>query len=148
MCEREKLSKSRRAGQRSGASLQQGSKASRPASTMEGGHPSQTPGCISFEGLRRNNRHLSFISAEQSRGMDYFLSSFFFFLKVLETNDLQYWASLVVLGRYWASPVAQLVKNQPAIQETWVQSLRWEDPLEKGKATHSSILAWRIPWTV
>ena len=77
-----------------------------------------------------------------------FFLRFFFFLKVLETNDLQYWASLVVLGRYWASPVAQLVKNQPAIQETWVQSLRWEDPLEKGKATHSSILAWRIPWTV
>ena len=44
--------------------------------------------------------------------------------------------------------VAQLVKNLPAIQETWVRSLSWEDPLEKGKATHSSILAWRIPWTV
>ena len=44
--------------------------------------------------------------------------------------------------------VAQLVKNPPAIWETWLQSLGWEDPLEKGKATHSSILAWRIPWTV
>ena len=48
----------------------------------------------------------------------------------------------------WASLVAQLVKNSPAMRETWVQSLGWEDPLEKGKATHSSILAWRIPWTV
>ena len=48
----------------------------------------------------------------------------------------------------WASLVAQLVKNPPAIWETWVQYLDWEDPLEKGKATHSSILAWRIPWTV
>ena len=48
----------------------------------------------------------------------------------------------------WASLVAQLVKNSPAMQETWVPSLDWEDPLEKGKATHSSILAWRIPWTV
>ena len=47
----------------------------------------------------------------------------------------------------WASLVAQLIKNLPAIQETWVQSLGWEDPLEKGKATHSSILAWRIPKT-
>ena len=47
----------------------------------------------------------------------------------------------------WASLVAQLVKNPPAMQETWVQSLGWEDPLEKGKATHSSILAWRTPWT-
>ena len=45
-----------------------------------------------------------------------------------------------------ASPVAQMVKNLPAMQETWVWSLGWEDPLEKGKATHSSILAWRIPW--
>ena len=44
----------------------------------------------------------------------------------------------------WASLVVQLVKNPPAMQETWVQSLGWEDPLEKGKATHSSILAWRI----
>ena len=47
----------------------------------------------------------------------------------------------------WASLVAQLVKNPPAVRETWVRSLGWEDPLEKGKATHSSILAWRIPWT-
>ena len=47
-----------------------------------------------------------------------------------------------------ASHVAQLVKNLPAMQETWVQSLGWEDPLEKEKATQSSILAWRIPWTV
>ena len=48
----------------------------------------------------------------------------------------------------WASLVAQLVKNLLATQEIWVQSLGWEDPLEKGKATHSSILVWRIPWTV
>ena len=47
----------------------------------------------------------------------------------------------------WASLVAQTVKNLPAMQETQVQSLSWEDPLEKGIATHSSILAWRIPWT-
>ena len=68
--------------------------------------------------------------------------------------------SIPVSGRYtgegisyllqysWASPVGQLVKNLPTIRETWVQSLGWEDPLEKGKATHSSILAWRIPWTI
>ena len=48
----------------------------------------------------------------------------------------------------WASLVAQLVKNPPAMQETWVRSLDWEDPLKKGKATHSSMLAWRIPRTV
>ena len=43
---------------------------------------------------------------------------------------------------------AQLVKNLPAMRETWVRSLGWEDPLEKEKVTHSSILAWRIPWTI
>ena len=47
----------------------------------------------------------------------------------------------------WASLVAQLIKSLPAIQETLGQSLGWEDPLEKGLATHSSILACRIPWT-
>ena len=47
----------------------------------------------------------------------------------------------------WASLVVQSVKNLPAVQETWVQSLGWEDPLEKEMATHSSILAWKISWT-
>ena len=46
-----------------------------------------------------------------------------------------------------ASLVAQTVKRQPAVQETWVRSLGWEDPLEKAKAPHSSTLAWKIPWT-
>ena len=46
-----------------------------------------------------------------------------------------------------ASLVAQTVKNMPAVQETWVRSLGWGGPLEKGMATHSSILAWRIPWS-
>ena len=48
----------------------------------------------------------------------------------------------------WASLVAQLVKNPPAMWETWIQSLGWEDPLEKGKATYSCYLTWRIPWTI
>ena len=48
---------------------------------------------------------------------------------------------------YWASLVAQSVKSLPAEQETWIQSLSWEDPLEKEMATHSSILAWKISWT-
>ena len=47
----------------------------------------------------------------------------------------------------WVSLVTQTVKNPPAMGETWVQSLGWEDPLEKDMATHSSILAWRLPWT-
>ena len=47
----------------------------------------------------------------------------------------------------WASLIAQSVKNLPAMQETWVQFLGWEDTLEKEKATNSSILAWKIPWT-
>ena len=53
-----------------------------------------------------------------------------------------------VVFNHWAFLVAQLVKNLSAMLETWVRSLDWEDPLEKGKSTHSSILAWRIPWTV
>ena len=48
----------------------------------------------------------------------------------------------------WAYLVAQLIKNLTVMWETWVPSLGWEDPLEKGMATHSSILGWRIPWTV
>ena len=47
----------------------------------------------------------------------------------------------------WASLVSQMVKHQPAVQETWVQSLGQEDPLAKEMVTHSSILAWEIPWT-
>ena len=47
----------------------------------------------------------------------------------------------------WASLVAQEVKNLPAVKEAWVRSLGWKDPLEKGMTIHSSILAWRIPWT-
>ena len=54
---------------------------------------------------------------------------------------------VVISTLFWASLVAQLIKNLPAMWETWVQTLGWEDPLEKGKATHSSILAWRISWT-
>ena len=61
--------------------------------------------------------------------------------KRLTYHNLQYIVS------YWASLVAQLVKNLPAMRETLVRSLHWEDPLEKRMATHSSILAWRIPWT-
>ena len=56
-------------------------------------------------------------------------------------------ASLLKEGeiRDFASLMAQMVKNLPAVQETWVRSLSWEDPLEEGMAVHSSILAWRIP---
>ena len=52
------------------------------------------------------------------------------------------------LQNSWASLVAQLIENPPTILETWVRSLGWEDPMEMGNATHSTILAWRIPWTV
>ena len=50
--------------------------------------------------------------------------------------------------KFFSLFVAQLVKSLPAVQETWIHSLGWEDPLGKGKGTQSSILAWRIPWTV
>ena len=51
------------------------------------------------------------------------------------------------MSNHQASPVAQGVKNLPAMQETWVRFLGWEDPLEEEMATHSSILAWKSPWT-
>ena len=54
---------------------------------------------------------------------------------------------MYICAYIWASPVAQTVKNLPAMQETWVQSLGQEDPLEKGTATRFSILTWRIPRT-
>ena len=60
-------------------------------------------------------------------------------------SDFLSYLSLSCMG---APLIAQLVRNPPAMQETLVWFLGWEDPLEKGMATHSSILAWRIPWTV
>ena len=57
------------------------------------------------------------------------------------------WSNLIASILQRASLIAQSVKNLPAMQETWVWFLAWEDPLEKGMATHFSILAWRIPWT-
>ena len=57
-------------------------------------------------------------------------------------NDL-----MVKLMKRWGFPGGSVVKNPPAMQETQVQSLGWKDPLEKGRATHSSILAWGIAWT-
>ena len=63
--------------------------------------------------------------------------------------NIDHQVTLVLLFLYsdGASLVAQMVKNLPTMQETRIQSLSWEDPLEKGMAMHSSILAWRIPWT-
>ena len=57
------------------------------------------------------------------------------------------WARKIPWRKAWQPPMTQMVKNLPAVQETWVQSLGREDPLEKDMATHFSILAWRIPWT-
>ena len=82
-------------------------------------------------------------------------SHFLFFLNIYlfgyagsycSMQDLPY--SLQCVGTLGSSLVAQRVKNLPTMLETWVRFLGWEDPLEKGKATHSSILAWRIPWTI
>ena len=63
-------------------------------------------------------------------------------------SDMFHSSFFSALSPQRASLMAQLVKNLPAMWETWVQSLSWEDPLEEGMATHSSILAWGIPWTV
>ena len=73
------------------------------------------------------------------------------FSSPLTRGLIRFSLSLIILTKISynsAFLVAQLVKNPPAMRETWVGSLDWEDPLEKGKATHSSIPAWRTPWTV
>ena len=70
---------------------------------------------------------------------------YFHFYLFIKLKDI-YWEPTAF--QYSSFPiVAQMVKRLPATQEIWVQSLDWEDPLEKGMATHSNILAWRIPWT-
>ena len=66
----------------------------------------------------------------------------------MDKEDVHIYNGLLSHKNKWASLAAQLVKNPPAMRETWVPSLGWEDPLEMGTAIHSSILAWRIPWTI
>ena len=69
---------------------------------------------------------------------------------LLMSNFLFLWLRIIIIFSYgliWASLVAQMVNNPSAMWETWVRSLVWEKPLEMGMAIHSSILAWRIPWT-
>ena len=69
---------------------------------------------------------------------------------ILEISELKWMEISEFNSDYhyiWASLVAQTVKRLPAVRETWVQSLGWEEPLEKEMATHSSTLAWKIPWT-
>ena len=63
----------------------------------------------------------------------------------MKGHQFQYNFLYFVILEYGSSQVAQMVKNPHAVQETWAQSLGWDDPLEKGMAAHSSILAWRIP---
>ena len=71
------------------------------------------------------------------------------YMTTRKTTALTIWTFVVeVMYRILTTKLAQLVKNMPAMWEAWVWSLGWEDPLEKGTATHSSILAWRIPWAV
>ena len=82
----------------------------------------------------------------------YNLLSICLYLSFISTYLVIYlsYSLLKILKVYYTvvpSLVAQTVKNLPAMQETWVWSLGWEEPLEKGMATHSSLLAWRIPWT-
>ena len=89
------------------------------------------------------------VSYKDTSGMWFTLLQYESFSLILSTTTLVPNKDHILryyIRRYWASLVAQLVKNPPAMRETWVQSLGWEEPLEKGKAAHSSILAWRIPW--
>ena len=97
----------------------------------------------------------------QPKHLCFFVFFVFFFLQCMESDhyrviplSLAYLAArlnkmdeLMLLCCHQGSLVAQMVKNLPAVQEIWVWSLGWEDPLEKGMGTHSSILSWRVPWT-
>ena len=74
-------------------------------------------------------------------------NNWYWFLHILISHRLLSQFSIIIALRQLLGLVAQTVKNLPAMQETWVQFLSWEDPLEKGMDTRSSILAWRIPWT-
>ena len=93
--------------------------------------------------LTRNQTWAPCLGSVDSQPLDHQGGPRPFWLKV----DTKSWTQLSDFHFHWAYLVAQLVKNLPTIWETWVWYLGWEDPLEKGKATHSSILAWRIPWT-
>ena len=75
--------------------------------------------------------------------------AFYFRNSILREKSLKWEDQLVIynVGLPWWLSLVQFVRNPPPMQETRVQSLGWEDPLEKGMATHSNILAWRIPWT-
>ena len=104
---------------------------------------SQSPSAVILESKKRKSLTVSIISpsvCHELMGLDAIILGF----SMLSVKP----AFSLFLFHFWASLVAQLVKNLPARRETWVRSLVWEDPLEKGKAAHSSILAWRIPWTV
>ena len=99
--------------------------------------------------LQRFITHLVFLNKTEEVNLDLLLaipfkSYYCLYPKIMEVKI----AIKKIIKILWASLVAWLVKNPPAMRETWVGSLGWEDPLDKGKATHSSILAWRIPWTL
>ena len=77
----------------------------------------------------------------------FLLFLYLYFKKSFQSGNVRLFKEMINTFIDWVSLVAQMVKSLPAMQETSVQSLSWEDPLEKGTATHSSIPAWRIPWT-
>ena len=75
----------------------------------------------------------------------YIMTISYFCCMLLPNQIVSFLKAYLYFGCQWASLVAQMVKNLPAMRETWVRSLGWENPLEEGMVTHSSILAWRIP---
>ena len=99
---------------------------------------------LAFSVQSKTLSHLAEIAATASSHSP--LPHYVRFKSDLIMPSLNSYSALLCL-KYWASQVAHMVKNLCAMQETWVRSLGWEDPLEEGTATHSSILAWKIPWT-
>ena len=88
-----------------------------------------------FQGANTEKREVNFLRERQDARCQWLLFQSIFKVSLWWESDPEIW-----------SYVAQMVKHLPAMRETWVRSLGWEDPLEKEMATHSSTLAWKIPW--
>ena len=111
------------------------------------GLPFPSPGDLSNPGIQRRSPALQAVLYHLShqRSPIYYKQ---FYILLSRASLIAHGILNTGLQYSLACLVAQTVKDLPAMWETWVRSLGWEDPLEKGKATHSSILVWRIPWTV
>ena len=100
---------------------------------------------INLNAKGNSNKH-TFIRSELLKVLGKLLQKWRFSWLMINPFECPLYKDIYIYNFLQASLVPQMLKSLPAMQETWVKSLCWEDPLEEGMATHSSILAWRIPW--